>query len=58
MQCLVLPTLVAGGNPLARLIFSIMKNQIMKDINEFNAYIAKHIEEVETQKRLRLLSII
>ncbi|WP_409416568.1 hypothetical protein [Flavobacterium sp. PS2] len=58
MQCLVLPTLVAGGNPLAGLIFSIMKNQIMKDINEFNAYIAKHIEEVETQKRLRLLSII
>ncbi|WP_409416821.1 hypothetical protein [Flavobacterium sp. PS2] len=45
-----LPTLVAGGNPFAGLILAIMKNQIMKDISEFNAYIAKHLEEVETQK--------
>ena len=45
-----LPTLVAGGNPFAGLILAIMKNQIMTDINEFNAYIAKHLEEVETQK--------
>ncbi|OXE96308.1 uncharacterized protein DUF4280 [Flavobacterium araucananum] len=45
-----LPTLIAGGNPFAGLILGIMKNQIMKDINEFNAYIAKHLEEVETKK--------
>ncbi|MFH6957292.1 hypothetical protein ACHRV1_07785 [Flavobacterium aquidurense] len=45
-----LPTLVTGGNPFTGLILTIMKNQIMSDINEFNAYIAKHLEEVETQK--------
>ncbi|EKT3967331.1 hypothetical protein NTJ12_002418 [Flavobacterium psychrophilum] len=45
-----LPTLVAGGNPFAGLILAIMKTQIKNDINEFNAYIAKHLEEVETQK--------
>lgn len=45
-----LPTLITGGNPFTGLILTIMKNQIMSDINEFNAYIAKHLEEVETQK--------
>ncbi|GAA3784321.1 hypothetical protein [Flavobacterium ginsengiterrae] len=45
-----IPTLAAGGNPFTGLILAIMKNQIKNDINEFNAYIAKHLEEVETKK--------
>lgn len=45
-----LSPLVAGGNPFAALIFTMMKNQIKNDINELNAYITKHLEEVETKK--------